>query len=625
MKEETMDGRTSGAGMEENSYLDGLAEKMDELGLAEESYVNQISRRLEPILGEEEENNQEAGGNPEADSTRFEADKIRPERMKAEKSEMSKKERPFYKDPVVWVVLLLTAAVVSVILKSGFYTDDVVLSYQSKYFVWASGTDIGTCLRITVQNWLEMGRFFPISNIYVTLLMHYLNSAFVYKLLILLFVVLDVYVFGAFIRRLTGSRSFSLLAMVVVPICFQIRAYHDGLIAYHLLMQVVLLLLLLTAMTLQQFLESKKKRWLIVSLVLYTIGLLTYEASYISIFLLCFLVFFYEAKRIREAFCRRNVKRTFFVILPYFLIMVVLFATALGVKEAYGLSYDGIKAEFVPWKMFTTTVKQIVASIPMSYHLYCNDKLGHIFHNNPIAIIKTARIWDFPVVLLTMVVMYRCLRAKWKPKRALSLVGIGLTLVLAPAVLIGISAKYQQELFLGIGHIPVYLEYFGITILGTMLVCWLLGKVKKERLRSILAGFCSVVAAFVLLVQIQDNRTVIEILNEGYLYSRQLLDESLEDGVLSELEDGSILMVENEPIYLGYPGKEYFSYKTKKHLEVYRMAEFLAGNYPADTRLTILSYDATKEQQVLTLKEAVYSGGNDGDLEIKSIYTWEKK
>lgn len=52
MKEETMDGRLSGVETEENSYLDGLAEKLEKLGLAEESYVNQISDRLEPILGE---------------------------------------------------------------------------------------------------------------------------------------------------------------------------------------------------------------------------------------------------------------------------------------------------------------------------------------------------------------------------------------------------------------------------------------------------------------------------------------------------------------------------------------------------------------------------------------------
>lgn len=39
---------------ENKDYFDSLAEKLEALGLDEESYVNQLSARLEPILGEEQ-------------------------------------------------------------------------------------------------------------------------------------------------------------------------------------------------------------------------------------------------------------------------------------------------------------------------------------------------------------------------------------------------------------------------------------------------------------------------------------------------------------------------------------------------------------------------------------------
>lgn len=643
MKRETVEEKDCSGTLEDEKnivgkedYLDTLADKMEALGLMEEGYVNQLSERLEPLLDEPEKTEGKSASKEEiADST---------------------KVRSFHKDPVMWLLLLLAGVAMSVILKGGFYTDDIILSYQSKYFIWDTGTDIRAYLGVVVQSWLNQGRFFPVSNIYVSLLMHYVSSPFVYKLLILLFVVLNVYAFGAFMRRLTQSRIFSLLAMAVVSVCLQIRAYHDGLIAYHLLMQVVLLLLLLTAMSLQQFLEKKKAGWLLVSLAPYTVGLLTYEAAYINIFLLCFLVFFYEAEKVREAFCWRNIKRTFFIILPYFLIMIGLFLATLVVKNKYGISYEGIQAEFSPGKVLVTTAKQAFASIPLSYHLFCNDNLGHIFHNNPIEMIKTAKIWDFLAAALLMGVSFFCLREKWKLKRTLSLLGMGLMLLFAPAGLIGISSRYQKELFWGIGHIPVYLEYFGITIVGVLLAGWLLGKLKKDRLRNILAGFCSFVLAFVLLVQMQDNRAVIDVMNDIYLYSRQLLDESLEAGVFSRLEDGSILLVENEALYLGYPGKEYFSYKTGKHLEVYRMEEFREKGYPENTPVSILSYEADSEGQTLTLREAIYKGnpgiddepgqtiqkadlsgaagetaGTDArnflreNFTVKSIYTWQKK
>ena len=40
--------------IEKKDYLESLVDKMESLGLAEESYVNQLSERLEPILGEAE-------------------------------------------------------------------------------------------------------------------------------------------------------------------------------------------------------------------------------------------------------------------------------------------------------------------------------------------------------------------------------------------------------------------------------------------------------------------------------------------------------------------------------------------------------------------------------------------
>lgn len=242
---------------------------------------------------------------------------------KCEKNKID--EMAFYKDPLVWIILLFIGISMGVILKSGFYMDDTVLSYNSKHFIWNTGTDLRTYFSEEIHNWLLQGRFFPVSNIYVSALMYYINSAFVYKLWILAFIVLDVYVFGFFVRRLTGSRRFSLLVMVMLSICFQIRTYHDGLISYHLLMQIELLLLLLSGITLQQYLWTEKRRWLVFSLVLYTTGLLTYELAYLYILILGFLVLFYGAKDFRSVFRFRNIKRTFFIILPYFLVMLSLF------------------------------------------------------------------------------------------------------------------------------------------------------------------------------------------------------------------------------------------------------------------------------------------------------------
>lgn len=489
--------------------------------------------------------------------------------------------------------------------------DDMNLSYQSKYYIWDMGIDLWTYLRQAVQGWLDSGRFFPMSTIYVTLLMHYVSSAFVYKLCILIFILLNVYVFGAFVRRLTESRSFSLLAMAILPLCFQIRDYHDSLTAYHLLMQVLLLLSLFAAMALLQFLEKKKWIWLALSLIPYTLGLLTYEAAYASIFVLFFLTLLYQAETLKSIFGWANIKRTFFTMLPYALIMIALFGVSMYVKHVHGLNYEGIQAEFSAGKVLETAGKQLYAALPLSYHLSYNNRLGY----HPLSYIRAASIPDFIAAAFLIVLSFQLLKKKWTVKNGKSLLGMGLSLLLVPAVLIGISAKYQKELVWGLGHIPVYLEYFGFVLCGILLISNLLNWVKKEKLRRFGALCFSFLFGFILLVQLGDNRATVELLNEKFLYSRELLDEGAKRGIFSELEDGSILIVENEPLYLGYPGKGYFCYTTGKKLEVYRMDEFLEQAYPENTPVYILSYETDKYRQELTLKEAVYRG----EMSVNSI------
>lgn len=57
MERETLKAADSGKAAEdkeymEGDYLDSLIDKLEALGLADESYVNQLSDRLEPVLGE---------------------------------------------------------------------------------------------------------------------------------------------------------------------------------------------------------------------------------------------------------------------------------------------------------------------------------------------------------------------------------------------------------------------------------------------------------------------------------------------------------------------------------------------------------------------------------------------
>lgn len=606
--------------MKGKDYLDTLVDKLEKLDLAEESYVNQLGQRLNPILGDRSEAGEmpEAGETPEAGRTP-EAGKTleggrKPEAGKASAAAVSTEKpqafRRLYRDPFFWQALGLTTLIMTVILLGGFYMDDVILSYASKAYVWETGLSVKDYIRTNMDVWLQQGRLFPLSNIYVSLLLYLVPNAFCYKLCILLFIVLDVYVLGCFLWKMTGNRWFTLLNMAIVPVCFQIRAYHDGLVAYHLLMQVVLLILLLTAMSLLKFMETKKPGWMAVSLLLYLAGLLTYELAFINIFILCFLVFCDRKERLRDVFCWKNVWRTCKYILPYFAVTLGVLGATLYIKNKYGGSYEGIQSNMDIGRVITTTVKQGIAALPLSYHVLANDSLGNMLHNHPLDILKAIKWMDLVILAGFFGLLFGIMKSREKIYRKLSLWGIGLTLWGIPSLLIGISSKYQRELYPGIGHIPVYVEYFGATLTGTLLFSWLCDKIKKQRLRTGVQAFCYLLLGFALLLQLQDNRAITEHLNKTYKYSRDILDNSIEAGVLEPLEEGDILLIENPVVYLDYPGKEYFSYKSGKHIQVFRPEEYRkelekeTGGAINSTPVYILEYDTSKDEQFLLLTKA---------------------
>ena len=171
-------------------------------------------------------------------------------------------------------------------------------------------------------------------------------------------------------------------------------------------------------------------------------------------------------------------------------------------------------------------------------------------------------------------------------------------------MLIGISTKYQRELYWGIGNLVVYLEYFGFTLLFLLVVRGLFRVFNKEAFRRIAAAAFSLVLGFIVFVLMQDNRAVIEMKNGEY-YPLKVVDEGVDRGMFSELEEGSILIIEN----LAYPPKGYFSYKAGKNVEIYSMEEFLEKSYPEGTVVFLCTCIADPYEQDLIMKKAVWRGG----------------
>ena len=178
------------------------------------------------------------------------------------------------------VVLTITVFYLSPTLKCGFFSDDCLNSLVSGVLTY-NNTDVFTHTYQIVIYWIfNTGRIFPLA-FYLYFLFSIIHDLFIYHLLILIAIMIDVLLFGYFIKRMTKSAYVSLLSMLIVSALFQVRVYHDPILSFSMLLQIVFFYLIVSLITFTYYLEHGKKIYLIVSSFFCVFGMLTYEINYI--------------------------------------------------------------------------------------------------------------------------------------------------------------------------------------------------------------------------------------------------------------------------------------------------------------------------------------------------------
>ncbi|MHC1773141.1 MAG: hypothetical protein AB9907_15695 [Flexilinea sp.] len=198
-----------------------------------------------------------------------------------------------------------------------------------------------------------------------------------------------------------------------------------------------------------------------------------------------------------------------------------------------------------------------------------------------------------------------------------ALFGIGVTFWLLPAVTIAVSQRYQGQLYAGLGYLPVYLEYFGVVILIVCLGTVLFSKVHPVVYRQVLKILTVCALLLVTGLNLQNNRTVIELMNRGFLYPREAGEKALKAGILAFLPDDSSLLSVNPEAYIWEANwlnaglfPEYYSIYSGRDLSAEGIETFNLQTYLNHSGIVVCPYQ-TDEQ---TLKpENLYMLTYDGD------------
>ena len=475
--------------------------------------------------------------------------------------------------------LSLAALVLAPLLSSGFVGDDVPNSlYLARSTLQAQGANLLQTGITNLLPWIKAGRFFP-GTLYSNVLFYFVDgNAIALKVFVLALILLDLLLLSWLVVLLTRSRALGILTILLPPLLFQFREpiYHDPIVAFAGLLPVVFTYVLASLILFVFYLKTDRRRFLVASLVLYALSLVTYEIT-IAMFPLYFVVRWLYPERGPLLKSARTV-------LPFAALAGAAVATAVGLRlanpggfalassasqyaQSLAAGADPAQGAYAPnfdiVPALKTLVLQCVAALPLSYQALATSVQGHFPSFG-------ADLASMPLSSAVLVFGYATLvpMTGWQARREVSppssrfrpslLIALGLGLLVLPNVLVALSPRYQFEVHKGIAYLPVYISCFGMGVVGAAFVYWLFTLAQ----RTSRAALCSVAitvaftvaVVFVGVVITENNRISVESANTSVSYPRAVAASGMQRGLTRSLASGATVVTPEPPAFFAANG-----------------------------------------------------------------------
>ena len=466
----------------------------------------------------------------------------------SEKGEEIKPLRRFFeKYGIELLILVLTAASLSMLIRSGYYWDDAV---NSTAYLAQKKDSVSTFRHVLdfMGDYLRLGRINVLSIYYY--FFFYIENVSIYKALIILSILIDQLILRKVLLEFDVPLSAARMGMLLIPLMLQTRAYQDPVSGFYSLMQVLTAEMLLCAMFLRRWLRSGKGRWLGLSLLFFGIGLMTYEVCFPFLLMICLLIWAH----------RGNFMRAVRESLPFFGLTLLMLAGVFVVRSVYVTerAYAGVAFSLRPERILRAFLTQLGAGFPLSFYSagYQASVLDDpfpavtIMRYDFLSFLKSVRFADILIIMGFLWVIAK-LRDQGFWQRGADdgrrtdreLLILGVSFAVLPVITVAASERYQGQLMPGLGYLPVYMQYYGIA----MLLLWII-----LRLRSSdgVRAFCLSAFSLILLLNLQNNRSVTEIMNRSFYAPRNAGEAALQGGLLEFLPEDAVLVSLNDRRYL---------------------------------------------------------------------------
>ena len=434
------------------------------------------------------------------------------------------------------------------VLSCWYYGDDVVsmnihaiMKYENKNLYEFMANQMEYYI-------VKLGRFFPVHIIQRFLTFYFLNTITKYRIYILVMNTLTVLCFALMTRAYSGSDRLFYAVLVLFPaLFFSLSRYDDASIGYYMFIQTLVIYLSVSLILMKKYRDTGKRSYISLSVALYLLSLLTYEASYPLV-----LVYPVAAFYLFDNAGKDRIKKTVKTSLPYFTAAVCCFLIYIYFSMNAVYSYDGINFNPDIGKIIITSIKQTAAALPgfSGLLLSTNLKFSSFVNNIKTGIAFRDIITALILIYLLAVLIMKHKRVNLRLPGIRFLIGLSFLLILCPAIIIGMSRKYQQNLQWGEGYLTIYIIRFGLILLFFFLYEFISQHIKWNTVKIIFIALTVLLVQFLHLFGMQENRKVLQYKNQTS-YLRLVAEKAIDAGLLKNIPEQSIILLGN--IWYDYP------------------------------------------------------------------------
>lgn len=441
---------------------------------------------------------------------------------------------------IVLSILLVNIWTLSPILTS-YYCGDDLYNFQVVGHVPAFNSSVANVIINDFRDWFYgQGRFFPFA-FYALYVFWLFDNVYLYKIFLVVITLTAVGLFSRLVYILSNNKNLAFIVMLITPIMFQFKNYHDPFLSFHGLMQVVFIYCLLSLIMLSRYIQTEKKPFLFFSVLFFIFSLLTYEIAFTFIVFIAVVLFLHSNKSLIN-----KIKLFSLFVIPE----ITLFAFVVYLKKNATAPVCGYVPNFDLVTIAITYFNQTVSAFPLTY----------VIKNNTFNMLGFFKFYDvifaIAIVLCLAYLSYKKnIFKSFDFVRNKLLIFLAFAIILLPGLPISLSPKYQSEITFGKAYLPILIEYFGVSLLFSMAVYYARCKLKLVVVLCI---------AVISVVHLLNNKSIAEIMTAHWKNRNDLLAVILKSNTNVVPDSYTICFEEAMPTH----GREFLYMNTNRKYNI---------------------------------------------------------